>query len=661
MAQCCVSPVDTYEQTVTVEFCSPKSARRASVRLAGLYHDHKAALSTRMDDNNVNDVRVAEVMARFGQRGTFFLNDPWTWWEDNATIGAAMLPEPGAQVPRSLVAGGHSIGAHTLSHDYLPALSKNAAFREILGSRIALEVHAGTPVSTFTYPFMNFRSALREGLDRADLEEMLRRSGVVQLAEDGYDGGRDLGPPDAHFIAVDGQTVRGGMGEAVVERECRGDKRPLLLVSMHAWPGRWGGIGFPKLEGIYRHWSGRPDWWYCNVNEYAAYRYQALHTALSSSIEGRSVKVLLARPNPLDLGDWVPLTLVVDGVSPGEVLGASCAGSEVKPSGVPGVCAFDLGHDRGLGPIGAFCRSLNPENSEQVGDAPTVAQAKALLHRGSNHLALLLRNEGERPLRDIRATFRLPLRWSEGIVRRHVESLEPGGALTLRVDLAERPDTDGYADGVEFDVAQLDFVGERRVRLYAVCEAHREEPPAHFSRRGFLALGPIPGDLAELDPQVFGEGFPGESRGGRVYTVPWGRSLCWRAPEAMAAGFLDPDIIPTAAQANTLDIHAWHSSAHHPCTRMSYILRGTIVSPEAMTVRAIFDHSRAVRLELNGAAVSEGELGLQKGRNDLRILYRSLLATESQFNESNYGCYFRLVDAEGRRVKGIRFATPDLA
>ena len=653
--------VESYEQTFTVEFRSPESARKASVRVAGLYHDSKAALSTRMDDNNSNNVRVAEVMARFGQKGTFFLNDPLAWWEDNAAQGSAMLREPGTEVPRSLLAGGHSIGAHTLSHDYLPSLSKNAAFREIMGSRISLEVHSGSPVSTFTYPFMYWRSPLREELDRADLEEVLRRSGVVQLAEDRYNGGRDTGLQDSFFVTVDGKAVGGGLGESVIERECKGDKRPLLLVSMHAWPDHWGGRGFPILEEVYRRWAGRQDWWYCNANEYAAYRYQALHTVLTPIVDGPSIHVRLTRPNPLDLGDWVPLTLAFDGVDPEEVLSLSSAGTQIKSSGVPGICAVDLEHDSQFGPVAVYGRSDNPENNDRLGDVAALAGLRARLQRGADHLVLHLRNDGEDPLRHIRVTFRLPLRWREGVVRRHLEDLEPGSAASLRIDLLERPEADGYSDGVEYDVAQVDFVGGPRVRLYAVCEAHREKAPAHFSREGFLVLGPVPGDLDELDPQVFSINFPVSRSGERAYTAPWGRSLSWRALEASFAGFLDPDIVPTSARANTLDIHGWHSSSVRPHTRMNYLLRGTISAPVGMTVHAVFDRTRVVRMELNGVQISDGSLELRAGANELRILYHSPLASESQFNEGNYGCYLRLVDSEGRRVKDIQFARPNPA
>ena len=656
-----MSPVETYTQSVSVEFRSPESARRASIRIAGLYHDLKAAFSTRMDDNNANNVQVAEAMGRFGQKGTFFLNDPSSWWEDNASTGSAMMRDPGLEVPRKLLADGHSIGAHTLSHDYLPALSKNAAFAEIMGSRIALEIHTGSPVSTFTYPFMYYRSALRDGLDRTDLEAMLLRTGIVQLAEDGYNSGRDSGLLDAHFIAVDGTAVGGSMGETVVDRECRDDRRPLLLVSMHAWPDHWGGRSFPRLEEIYRRWSGRSDWWYCNANEYAAYRYQVLHTLLAVSVEGSVLTVALGRPSPLDLGDWTPLTLVVDGVDPQEVRSASSAGSKVRPCDIPGPFAFDLDHDEDHGPVAVFGLSGNPGNGDRLEGASVVAGVRALLHRGADHVKLLVKNEGDYPLFNLRATFRLPLRWEEGVARRRVERLEPGGELVLQLPLSERPDPDGYTDGRELDVVQLDFVERQRIRIFALCDSHCEEPPRHFPCGGFVSVGPLPGDLAEIDPQVFSSTYPSASSAVRICTVPWGQSLSWRSPTGGFGSFLEPDIIPTTAQANTPDIHGWHSSVHHPHTRMSFVLCGTLSSPEAMTVRAVTDLARVVRLELNGTVVADGKLLLKSGPNTIRILYQSLLASESQFNEGNYGCYFRLVGADGRRPKGIRFERPDRA
>jgi hypothetical protein len=44
----------------------------------------------------------------------------------------------------------------------------------------------------------------------------------------------------------------------------------------------------------------------------------------------------------------------------------------------------------------------------------------------------------------------------------------------------------------------------------------------------------------------------------------------------------------------------------------------------------------------------------------VRILYAPAQGEGASFNESNYGCYFRLEDGQGGRVRDVRFERPPL-
>ncbi|MEP7286731.1 MAG: polysaccharide deacetylase family protein [Chloroflexota bacterium] len=50
-------------------------------------------------------------------------------------------------------AAGMEIGGHTIHHPFLTQLPTLDAFREILGSRLDLEAHLKSPVTTFAYPY----------------------------------------------------------------------------------------------------------------------------------------------------------------------------------------------------------------------------------------------------------------------------------------------------------------------------------------------------------------------------------------------------------------------------------------------------------------------------------------------------------------------------
>lgn len=651
--------MDFYTQAIHVKFRSEAAARKARLRIAPLYHDLRAAFSTRMDDTNVNALSVAEVMTQFGQKGTFFLNDPNIWWEDNAYYGAAMISHPGVEIPRSLLSKGHSIGGHTLSHEYLPALSKNSAFHEIMGVRVALEVQTSSPVTSFTYPFVYFRSEVRAGQDRADLEEALRRSGYYQLAEDNYNKGGDSGLQDGIFIVCDGEKWHNVTEESIIRQALAPGRYPLLLVAMHPWIKHWGGLGLPRLASVYSKWSGRKNWWYCNLNDYGAYRYQARHSRLDAIVDGDVLNAELTRPDPLDLSNDIPLTLVVEGVPRREVVSAGCEHSNLESTPIKSTYAFDLFHEHGRGSAEKFAETANPANASRIeGVRGSTNGLRALLCRKGRVLTLRLRNDGAAPLQDIRVVFRVALRWEEGAVRRNVKSLAAGASVALRVGLTERSNSEEYDVGPEYSVAQIDFRRRRRVRLYATCRMPDRAPRSCFARNGFWVIGPLPGDMNELDPQVFSSSYPRGIKTDREYTAPWGRSLAWKPPEASKIAFLDPDIIPTTGSSRADDFYKWHSSSQRVSTKIHYILQGRVVSLRRRTVRAVFFRANVRRLSLNGRIVKGVRLKLEKGDNDIRILYEPPISSDSQFSERNYGCYFRVTDAKGNRIKDLRFSRP---
>jgi peptidoglycan/xylan/chitin deacetylase (PgdA/CDA1 family) len=649
--------MESYPQTILVTFKSEEAARRARLQIAPLYHDFRAAFSTRMDDSTLNDLRAAEVMGSFGQKGTFYLNDPRSWYQDSPETGIVLPSNPSEVIPRRLLADGNSIGGHTLAHEMLPALSKNAAFREIMGIRVTLETRVATPVNSFVYPFVDFESALRDGTDRADLEEMIRRAGFYQLAEHRYNTDWDSGFQDGIFITLDNDSGGGRYSESVLtQARCEAD-RPLFLVTMHAWVRAWGAPGFPKLAAIYGRWSKREDWWYCNQNQYAAYRYQALHSRLATVVEGNTLRATLRRPSPLDLNDWTPLTFKVDGVSKVDPVSVSSPMAETRALTLGESFAFDLFHDRDRGPMETYAET-GAAYGQPRGPSGGAEGLEAHLQRKEGILSLLLHNGGPQPLHGIRVVFRLPLRWQEGVVRREVGTLDAGASVAVEADLAERPDAADYSDGTEYDVAQVDFKGSRRARLYAVRESAAEGPAPFFARDGFWVLGPLPGDKANFDPYAFSAPFMDGRRPETSYSVPWVGSIAWKVLPAARAAILDPDIIPTTGKANTPDNYPFDPSIYFPHKNAHYLLLGRIVSPRDQAVRVVCRRESVRRLSLNGRKVEGDELDLRKGGNDVRILYAPAQDAGSTFLEANYGCYFRLRNADGSRAEDLRFERP---
>jgi len=194
--------------------------------------------------------------------------------------------------------------------------------------------------------------------------------------------------------------------------------------------------------------------------------------------------------------------------------------------------------------------------------------------------------------------------------------------------------------------------------VYAVCESAPETPEKVFARDGFWVLGPLPGDKANFDPVEFSTPFMAGGVPETSYAVHWVGSIAWKALQPARAMILDPDIIPTSGKANTPDNYPGDAFVYSSHTNVHYLLYGRILSPEDRNVRLVIGRGSVKRLSLNGQRVEGATLALRKGANDVRILYAPSLAAGATFNEANYGCYFRLTDADGKRMDDVSFERP---
>lgn len=97
---------------------------------------------TSWDDGYVLDLRVAELLDRYGAKGTFYVCP-------HKQHGSDMLTR---EQIRSL-SSHHDIGAHSLSHPRLTLVSSTHAEEEIRGSKTWVEEITGKPCTTFCYPY----------------------------------------------------------------------------------------------------------------------------------------------------------------------------------------------------------------------------------------------------------------------------------------------------------------------------------------------------------------------------------------------------------------------------------------------------------------------------------------------------------------------------
>jgi peptidoglycan/xylan/chitin deacetylase (PgdA/CDA1 family) len=100
-----------------------------------------AVVTTSWDDGHPLDLRVAELLATYGVKGTFYV-----------PIHYAAIPRMSCVEILELRRIGMEIGSHTMTHPRLHRLSDDVVLRELTESKSYLEDLLGEPVTAFCYP-----------------------------------------------------------------------------------------------------------------------------------------------------------------------------------------------------------------------------------------------------------------------------------------------------------------------------------------------------------------------------------------------------------------------------------------------------------------------------------------------------------------------------
>lgn len=107
-------------------------------------------MTTSWDDGGKEDLRLSELLAEYGIRGTFYI--PKTHQK----------AEPLREEEILAVAEKHEIGAHTLDHVDLTGIPAEQAQAEIAGSKAYLEDILGKSVRMFCYPYGRYNARTKE-------------------------------------------------------------------------------------------------------------------------------------------------------------------------------------------------------------------------------------------------------------------------------------------------------------------------------------------------------------------------------------------------------------------------------------------------------------------------------------------------------------------
>ncbi|MFC2021449.1 polysaccharide deacetylase family protein [Chloroflexota bacterium] len=117
----------------------------------------KLIVTTSWDDGAKSDLKLAELLNKYGIRGTFYI--PKTY-----------LDNPLAKDELRGLDKMHEVGAHTLNHSDLTKVSSSQAKEEIEGIKAYLEDILGHKTDMFCYPYGKYNK---------NIKEMVRTAGFI--------------------------------------------------------------------------------------------------------------------------------------------------------------------------------------------------------------------------------------------------------------------------------------------------------------------------------------------------------------------------------------------------------------------------------------------------------------------------------------------------
>ncbi len=617
-------------QTITVKLATPQDAQLAQIRPLPLYDGAEWAITSRWDDNTWTNLKTRAVLLEHGHRGTFFLNDPKRnfYGKDYGILAERSVSEMG----ELLTSGGTTIGGHSLTHPMMSYQNRNRMFEEVLGCRIALEAAFDTLVNAYAFSFCNYRNTIQCADAQRDIATALARAGYLQVANHRFseDGCWPWGV--AGLLPPDGRPIDHAFTAFLADEDLHNDN-PAITYSMHSWydtPEEWSGF-----KADLDRYGKRPEWWYCNQNEYGAYRAQCRAAQGKAEVDGAILRYDYRRPSLLDLNDPIPLTFEITDVQPDTVKSIECSGARISRTEAPaGIVRFHI-H-----PVAA---SL-PERIDHVATATGELSASAdfpairgALKCDEKALTLRLENAGTSSIEIQRVAYRLPLRYSPGVVRRPATALTSASPFSDRVELREKREDARYRAGDRLFAAQVDFNHDGTAgRIYFTTRETGSLDAPSYPQQGFTVLGPIP--RAEIDLETRNLKAMLE----RGWAASDGRKLNFEKVDATMARSLSAEVVPVRGR--------WDNHGLAPCI---YLLRSRVHSPDERRVRFLRNTSTVPTVWLNGHRIGDTCL-LKIGDNELLVAYEP--PVNQRFSPEHAGPMFRIVDAESRqRLEDIRY------
>lgn len=262
----------------------------------------KRALTLSYDDGVEQDIRLIEIMKKYGLKGTFNLNSglyaPEGTVYPKGTIHRRMTKK---QVTELYKDSGMEVAVHGFTHPFLQRLPDNLCTNDIIKDREGLEEQFDTIVRGMAYPFGTYND---------DVIECARRAGIVYsrttISTGGYGIPRDWLQWNTTCHHDDARLME--HAHNFIERNCTEDGW-LFYLWGHSYEfeehDNW-----HVMEEFAEYMGGREDIWYATNME--IYDYVEAYRKLVYSMDGHKVF------NPTLLPLWFEKDGVLYCVAPGE-------------------------------------------------------------------------------------------------------------------------------------------------------------------------------------------------------------------------------------------------------------------------------------------------------------------------------------------------------
>ena len=619
---------DSYQQVIDINAAHPFDFSKLKITLPKLYDDAQLALMWRWDDNEQEGrIYFKELLAHYGLKATWYVND----------IDASLNEHDTDQ----LLQNGQEMGGHTLSHFFLPYQNKNRIFREMLELKVKRESLSNKLINSFAFPFEVFQSP--EGLVlEKDLYALLGRSAHIHVPSTTFMRNQFSELTFNYSISGNHQEIKNILSE--FKKNYHHDYA-IPAISINVLRRYDNAQEWQKWGLILKELTQLKDLWAPTLNQFAAYRIEQKKTKISLSVtDKKTAHIILNRPRSIDLNNLNPLTLKILGISKDNKISFSIAGKQLKARQKNEHIIINVPHDDNNQIPSAIDLIKNEKSLKDFETEPhseKFPQLPALLSCNNDKIKLELVNYSGRELKNLTITYRFPLAYSPGILRKEINQLDPYVVYQDEIKLHTKSTDSQYFLGNHYFVGQLDFSFKNiQYRIYTDCSFDNLKLDPSYPLGGVSIMGPISSTVMtvhEILQKIRTE------KMNINYDLTWtdfpGK---WKLQEKIhQEPYMAPNVIKTLGE--------WKQDYRGG----SYLLKTEVLSEQEQLVRFKFTKKAVRYIFLNGKETDLSQVKLMKGKNHLFILYNN---EKLGVHPERTGIFFQIQNIKtGERIKNITF------